>query len=154
MRLSDNSRVDENDLVEPDSLLRHRRSDRIVHRQSPDQPNFIIYADDLSYGDLWMYGVKDYDTPVFDCVTNDCMISICDTNALLKRGGVVDESGSFELIEVPFGEYKVRVVQTPSNLDVNVVDERIPKKYSRVETSGLSASITSTEPVTLEIEME
>ena len=87
-------------------------------------------------------------------ICGNCMISIADAKTLVRRGGNVDESGSFELKEIPFGEYQVRVVQTPSNLDVNVVDDRIPKKYHRLGTSGLSASITSIEPVTLDIDME
>ena len=83
----------------------------------------------------------------------NCMVSIADANTLERRGCNVGESGSYEVKDVPFGEYKVRVVRLPSNLDVNVEDDRIPKKYSRLETSGLKASITSAEPVILDIEM-
>jgi len=52
------------------------------------------------------------------------------------------------------GEYKIRVVQMPTNSDIKVKNKRIPKKYRRPETSGLTASIPTAEPVTLDIDME
>lgn len=87
-------------------------------------------------------------------ICGNCLISIADGKTLVRRGGIVDESGAYELKKVPFGDYKVRIVQIPDNRDVEIFDDRIPNKYRKVETSGLSASITSSEPVTLDIEME
>ncbi|MDB4766787.1 hypothetical protein OAG71_03765 [bacterium] len=81
------------------------------------------------------------------------MISLVDSTEMIRRGGNVGDSGSFEVKGIPYGEYKIRIVRMPSNLDVEVVDERIPDKYKNVGTSGLTASITSEEPVTLNIDM-
>ena len=87
-------------------------------------------------------------------ILNDCLVSIASNDSLFRRGGKVDEAGAFKLTGIPFGEYQVRVVQTPTNLPTNTFDERIPQKYRDLKTSGLSASITSVEPVTIKIEME
>jgi len=84
----------------------------------------------------------------------NCLVSIADPKTLVRCGCIVDESGTYELKDIPFGEYQVRVVQRASNSPVNVYDERIPKKYSDVKTSGITASITSQEPVVLNIDLE
>ena len=55
--------------------------------------------------------------------------------------------------DIPFGEYQIRVVQKPSNDPDAAFDKRIPKKYRDLNKSGLSASITSGEPVVVNIEM-
>jgi len=86
-------------------------------------------------------------------VCDNCLVSIASTETLFRRGGNVDESGAFELTGIPFGDYQVRVVQMPSNLPTNTFDKRIPRKYRDLKTSGLNASITTAEPVTLNIEM-
>lgn len=87
-------------------------------------------------------------------VCDNCLISIGSTETSFRRGGNVSESGTFELKGIPFGDYQVRVVQMPTNLEVKVFDERIPKKYRNLKSSGLTVSITSTDPVTLDIDME
>ena len=81
------------------------------------------------------------------------MVSLSEPNTFVKRGATVDESGNYELKDVLFGEYQVRIVRMPSNSDGVVIDERIPEKYKRVKTSGLTASISSEEPVTLHVDM-
>ena len=87
-------------------------------------------------------------------ICDNCLISIASTETLFRRGGGVNEEGAFKLRDIPFGEYRVRVVQMPTNRTEKVFDKRIPKKYRRVETSGLTASIPTEEPVVLEIDME
>ena len=87
-------------------------------------------------------------------ICNNCLISITNTETLFRRGGNVEDSGTFKLTGLPFGDYQVRIVQMPTNLVEKVFDERIPKKYRNLKTSGLMASVTSVEPVTLDIDME
>lgn len=86
-------------------------------------------------------------------VCGDCGITLFCPDTLLSRGGRVDEAGNFEIKNVPFGEYGVSLTQKPTN-DIKVVfDKRIPKKYRNAGTSGLTASLTTAEPVVLNIEM-
>ena len=87
-------------------------------------------------------------------ICDNCLISIASKETLFRRGGSVNEEGRFTLTDIPFGEYKIRVVQMPTNATKKVNDDRIPKKYRRPETSGLTASIPSAEPVTFDIDME
>ena len=84
----------------------------------------------------------------------DCRISLFNTTTLASKGGRVDENGEFEFKELPFGEYEIYIYQKPTNAVKEVIDERIPDKYKTKETSGLKASITSAEPVTLDIDMK
>ena len=66
----------------------------------------------------------------------------------------VDESGTFELKDIPFDDYVVTLYQAPTNNPVKVFDKRIPQKYRETKTSGLSLSITSPEPVVFDIDMK
>lgn len=87
-------------------------------------------------------------------ICGDCRISLFNSKTFLSRGGRVDESGNYEVKNIPFGDYDIYMYQTPTNAVVEVFDERIPKKYRNKKSSGLKASLTSSEPVTLNIEME
>lgn len=85
----------------------------------------------------------------------DCLIAVFNTKTLKSYGCKVEESGTFELNELPLGEYQVSVVQEPTNDAREVFDKRIPKKYRNKSTSGLNVSITSTEAAAvLNIDME
>ena len=84
---------------------------------------------------------------------NNCNVSVASTNSHFRRGVRVDDSGGFEIKGLPFGDYRVNVGQRPTNDDTNTFDKRIPEKFRRAETSGLTATISSEEPVTLNIEM-
>ena len=84
----------------------------------------------------------------------DCRITVYNPTTLKTSGAVVDESGTYEVKNLTFGDYEISMYQTPTNAVVEVFDERIPKKFRNTKTSGLKASITSEEPsVTLDIEM-
>ncbi|MDB2687061.1 hypothetical protein N9Y42_07590 [Mariniblastus sp.] len=84
----------------------------------------------------------------------DCRITLYNPTSLKTKGGVVDESGTYEVKGIPFGDYDVSMYQTPTNAVVEVFDERIPKKFRNTKTSGLKVSITAEEPsVTFDIEM-
>ena len=87
-------------------------------------------------------------------VCGDCRVSIFNPKTLLSRGGSVNESGKFEIKDIPFGDYEIIVGQQPTSDRAEVFDKRIPAKYRDPKTSGFKASFTGPEPVTLDIEME
>jgi len=83
----------------------------------------------------------------------DCNIAVFNPATLKSHGGRVDAEGRYEIKNLPFGEYEITMVQRPSNAVVEVFDKRIPRKYRDPKTSGLTASVTSNDPVELDIEM-
>lgn len=84
----------------------------------------------------------------------DCRITLYNPASLRTKGGVVGESGTYEIKNLPFGDYDVSMYQTPTNAVVEVFDKRIPKKFRSTKTSGLKVSLTPADPaVTLDIEM-
>ena len=83
-----------------------------------------------------------------------CIVSISGDSGRVNRGTTANENGSYEVTEIPFGDYQVRVFEKPNNEPIEVRDKRIPGKYRSVETSGLTFTIASEEPVVLDINME
>jgi len=83
----------------------------------------------------------------------DCRISLFNSKTFLSRGGRVDEAGNYEVKNIPFGDYDIYMYQLPTNDVVEVFDKRIPKKFRNKKTSGLNASFTSEDPVTLNVDM-
>lgn len=71
-----------------------------------------------------------------------------------STGRNVGDAGTFEFKEVPFGDYVFTVLQAPTNDPVIVFDKRIPKKYRNTKASGLSISVTASEPVVFDIDMQ
>ena len=87
-------------------------------------------------------------------ICGGCVMSIYAEDTLFRKGARVDDSGSYELKGIPFGEYSVKVFQTPSNDPDAPFDKRIPGKYRDFKTSGLTVSIPSEEAVVYDIEMK
>lgn len=86
-------------------------------------------------------------------ICGDCMLALFNTQSLRSYGGRINASGTYEVKNLPFGDYKITMVQKPTNEVNEVFDKRIPKKYRDEKSSGLSVSIDSEEQVVYDIEM-
>ena len=71
-----------------------------------------------------------------------------------KHRNRVDATGTFEIEDIPFGDYQVIVGQMPSNNMEYVFDKRIPKKYRDKKTSGITVSVAGVEAKVLDIVIE
>ena len=87
-------------------------------------------------------------------VCGDCQIALYEPTDMRSIGAAVDASGNFRLEDIPFGEYRVMVLQKPTNDQVEVFDQRIPKRYRETSTSGFRVSIKTPEEVVLNLEMD
>ena len=92
--------------------------------------------------------VKSGDKPIGNCRIG---IFCPETNQSISAS--VDDSATYKLDEIPFGEYQVWVSQMPTNAHEVVLDPRIPKKYRDKKTSGLTVSLNSTDEVVYDIDM-
>lgn len=85
----------------------------------------------------------------------NCQLEILEPNKLLSMGAMVKKDGTFELKDIPFGEYQVAVQQVldPHDPGDPPPDDRIPDIYRDPKTSGLTFVINSTDEFVLDIEM-
>ena len=86
-------------------------------------------------------------------ICGDCLMAVFNPQTKRSRSCRVGESGTYELKDLPFGDYEITMVQKPTNEPIATFDKRIPKKYRDIKTSGLRVSIVSEEPVVYDIEM-
>ena len=86
----------------------------------------------------------------------NCQLEIFDPASLRSIGATVNDQGTFELKDVPFGEYQIAVLQVldPHDPGDPPPDKRIPEKYRDGKTSGITVSVNSVEEVVLKIEMD
>jgi len=84
----------------------------------------------------------------------ECKVAAYSPDTSRTSGGTVDEQGNFEIKNVPLGDYQIWFYPKPSNDPNHVPNIRIPMKYLKKETSGISASVKEkAEEVKLNVEM-
>ena len=83
-----------------------------------------------------------------------CRVVVYEPTTLVNIGARVDESGKYELKNIPFGEYQVSVTPEPTNDAVYVPDRRIGRKYRNKDTSGITVSIQAVDTKVLDIALE
>lgn len=72
----------------------------------------------------------------------DCKVALFSDVTKLTVGAKVQADGTFELLELPLGEYSAIVLQKPNVTDKNApFDKRIPRKFRDPKTSGISIKI-------------
>ncbi|WP_148619063.1 carboxypeptidase regulatory-like domain-containing protein [Mariniblastus fucicola] len=77
-----------------------------------------------------------------DEIVGDCRVMVYSQNTKRWLGAKVDLEGKFKITEVPTGEYQVAVGQRTTNAATEEpFDERIPKPFRDVETSGFVVAV-------------
>ena len=84
----------------------------------------------------------------------NCKVAIFNTTTMDSTGATVDESGTFTLNDVPYGNYQVKVYPMPTDSVEEIPDPRIPKKFRDYKASGITVSVENEEPKTLEIDLK
>lgn len=72
----------------------------------------------------------------------DCVIALYSPTTKRTVGGRADDTGKYEVKEIPLGNYNVSVLQRPFNGAANEpFDKRIPQKFRDRKTSGFEVEI-------------